>query len=585
MQSFQLLAPLPSPEEMRQWDMEALRLGLPVFTLMENASRSALQVLRKVYGPLHNTRVVLFMGGGNNGGDAACLARLLLDEGAFPLLLHTRPVRASTGAAGQHLRLARACGVPTRLLSERCRTVSCLLEPWRSPHIIVDGLLGTGFRGKLREDMRSLIAFINVLGQNTPAPYIFSLDVPSGLDALTGQAQKDTVQASATVSFAAAKPGLVLPEARLFTGHLFVCDIGIPQRVREAVLPSFRLIDKRCASLLPALLPAAYKNAFGHILVLGGSLGLTGAPHLAALAALRSGAGLVTAGTPSALAAEVKGGLADIMILPLSAPAGLTASSAPTTPTASSEPTTPTASSAPTTPTAPSAPTTPTAPSAPTTPAAFAWPRDLPEDLARLLPSVAALVIGPGMGRSESAADFLRIVLATAQRPPAVLDADALVILADHPDMFEFLTSADVLTPHPGEAGRLLRQPAAAVQRDRQHCLHRLMELAPACWVLKGAGTLIGQRGMPVLVSPYDIPTLAVGGSGDVLAGCTAALMARTSSSLHAALLAVAVHARAGYLLLANFPQRGNLASDIAHTLPAALSSLQQLPEIYHVEV
>lgn len=558
MQSFQFLAPLPSPEEMRQWDMEALRLGLPVFTLMENASRSALQVLRKVYGPLHNTRVVLFMGGGNNGGDAACLARLLLDEGAFPLLLHTRPVRASTGAAGQHLRLARACGVPTRLLSERCRTVSCLLEPWRSPHIIVDGLLGTGFRGKLREDMRSLTAFINVLGQNTPAPYIFSLDVPSGLDALTGQAQKDTVQASATVSFAAAKPGLVLPEARLFTGHLFVCDIGIPQRVREAVLPSFRLIDKRCASLLPALLPAAYKNAFGHILVLGGSLGLTGAPHLAALAALRSGAGLVTAGTPSALATEVKGGLADIMILPLSAPAELSASSAPTTPTASS---------------------------APTTPAAFAWPRELPEDLARLLPSVAALVIGPGMGRSESAADFLRIVLATAQRPPAVLDADALVILADHPDMFEFLTSADVLTPHPGEAGRLLRQPAAAVQRDRQHCLHRLMELAPACWVLKGAGTLIGQRGMPVLVSPYDIPTLAVGGSGDVLAGCTAALMARTSSSLHAALLAVAVHVRAGSLLLANFPQRGNLASDIAHTLPAALSSLQQLPEIYHVEV
>lgn len=530
------LTPLPTPDEMRRWDQESMHLGLPGFALMETASQTALQVLRKTYVSLREARVLLFMGGGNNGGDAACLARLLLDGGAHPLLLHIRPLRSYTGAAGQHLRLARACGVPTRLLSDSCRSTMCLPESWRTPHIIVDGLLGTGFRGNLREDVRSLTAFINALHQRSPALFIFALDVPSGLDSLTGQAHKDTVRASATVSFAAAKPGLALPEARPFIGQLFVTSIGIPQRVRDAVPPSYRLLDSRCAALLPSPTLASYKNAYGHVLVLGGSPGLTGAAHLAALAALRSGAGLVTAAAPAALAVEVKGGLPDIMTLPLASP----------------------------------------------NEGSGAWPSTLPENLTRLLPNMAALVVGPGMGRSGAAADFLRALLAHEQRPPAVLDADALTLLAEHSDMLPLLHPTDILTPHPGEAGRLLQQPAVAVQRDRQHCLHRLMELTPACWVLKGAGTLVGQRDAPVLLCPYDVPALAVGGSGDVLAGCAGSLLARTSPSLHAALLAVAAHVRAGFILTERFPQRGNLASDIAHALPAALSSLHTLPEICH---
>lgn len=547
------LTPLPTPDEIRRWDEESMRLGLPGFTLMENASRSALHVLRTIYAApnaspsgspngsppnaLRGARVLLFMGGGNNGGDAACLARLLLDEGAHPLLLHIRPLRTSIGAAGQHLRLARACGVPTRLLSDRCRSVTCLPEAWRSPHIIVDGLLGTGFRGQLREDMRSLTAFINILEQRTPAPFVLALDVPSGLDSLSGLAHKDSVRASATVSFAAAKPGLMLPEARPFTGQLYVTSIGIPQRVRDAVPPSYRVLDARCAALLPSPTLASYKNAYGHVLVLGGSPGLTGAPHLAALAALRSGAGLVTAAAPAALSAEVKGGLPDIMALPLASPKN-----------------------------------------------DAAWPTTLPENLVHMLPSMVALVVGPGMGRSDAAAAFLRALLAHEQRPPTVLDADALNLLAEHPDMLSLLKATDILTPHPGEAGRLLQQPAAAVQRARQHALHRLMELAPACWILKGAGTLVGQRKAPVLLSPYDVPTLAVGGSGDVLAGCAVALLASTGNALHAALLAVAAHVRAGFILLEHFPRRGNLASDIAHTLPAALNTLHLLPEICHVD-
>ena len=546
------LAPLPTPEEMRQWDQEAIKFGLPAFTLMENAGCSAVLALRREYGRLHGTRVLLFMGSGNNGGDAACVARLLLDEGAQPLLLHTRPVRAYTGAAGQHLRLARACGVPTRLVTRRGQAaqprltdLASLAGAWHTAPIVVDGLLGTGFRGVLRDDMAALTSFINMLAQAPHRPFVLALDVPSGLDALTGEACAHTVRATATVSFAAAKPGLVLAGAHPFTGKLLSRSIGIPHKVQEAIPPSFRLLNGHCAALLPTPPPAAHKNAFGHVLVLGGSPGLTGAPHLTALAALRSGAGLVTVGAPAGLLPEIKSGMADIMALPL-----------------------------------------PSSPSSPDN--AERWPKTLPHELLHRLPTLNTLAIGPGMGRSPEAAQFLRALLAAKERPPAVLDADALNILSEHPDMLPLLRPEDVLTPHPGEAARLLNMPTSEVQRDRQRSLPQLMQLASACWVLKGAGTLIGHRGSPICICPYDIPTLAVGGSGDVLAGCMAALLGQSSRQgsegypLRAVLTAVAAHARAGYILMESFPRRGNTATDIAHSLPAALASLHALPEVCH---
>ncbi len=199
-----LFPPLPLPAEMRQWDAEAMALGLPEELLMENAARAAFDVLREYQPQLTGLRVWLLMGSGNNGGDAACLARHLLDAGAEPLVLHTRPLASCKGACGKHVRIARAAGV----VFERWRPA--VFQRAVQPHILVDGLLGTGFSGQLRPDALELVRSVNSLQSR---PFVLALDIPSGLGGRTGLPMPEAVRATATVSFAAAKPGLALPDA------------------------------------------------------------------------------------------------------------------------------------------------------------------------------------------------------------------------------------------------------------------------------------------------------------------------------------------------------------------------------------
>ena len=541
------LPPLPLPEEMRQWDEAAFALGLPEVMLMENASRAALRALELCGVPLAGRRVWLFMGSGNNGGDAAALARHLLDAGALPTVWHTRPLGQYKGACGQHVRMARRCGVPVAPVG-RCLAAGRANAP---PHIVVDGLLGTGFNGELRPEMLQLVRRINALRHEA---FVLALDVPSGLDASCGQPRPDAVRAHATVTFEAAKYGLVLPESVPFVGRLLALPIGIPLAVRRTAPCSARLLSGDMLSHLPPFRPQGYKNAYGHVLVVGGAEGLSGAAHLASRAALRAGAGLVSALVPAGNALAVKNGLAEIMVRETPGQAD------------------------------------------------GRWPA-LPSGNWRLLLDdlsgrVQALVIGPGMGRDEAALALLRALLACPQRPAAVLDADALILLAREPELLRNLREQDVLTPHPGEAAALLGMSAAQVQADRPQALRALCELTPACVVLKGAGSLIGQRRngrlRPVCVSPWDVPALAVGGSGDVLAGCLGALLARRAAhplesaeggcpvdALTLAAVGVSWHALAGCSVTESHPARGNLAHELAEALPAAHAAhLAQRPRI-----
>lgn len=553
----QNLPPLPTSSQMRAWDAGAAQLGIPEMTLMENAARAALGVLLESFGSLEGKYVCLYMGSGNNGGDAACLARQVLNYGALPLVVHTRPLRACTGSPGRQVRIARACGVPF-VLAPRGTAPSddknaCTLPdnflariprwlPWSLPDVIVDGLLGTGFRGPLRPDMTALIADINHAASRA---FVLALDIPSGLDSLTGKASPLAVNAHVTVSFQAGKAGLYMPSALAHTGRVLVRDIGIPPCVQASAPPTLRLLDATCAAILPHLKSHkpehAYKNAFGHVLIVGGSPGLSGAAHLAARAALRAGAGLVSVAAPAALCAEIKAGLPDIMTLALD--------NALST---------------------------------------------LPDSLLELIQRCTALVIGPGMGRSADAAKLLHHILALPQRPPAVLDADALHMLP-----LSLLTPGDILTPHPGEAAALLNWTAPKVQEDRLVTLKALCQLAPSVWVLKGAGTLLSLhtpgKEWPTLLSAYSVPTLAVGGTGDVLSGCIGALLHQVRAgsgrllrhcpsclapsagahALTAAALGVVLHAEAGTLLQSAYPYRGNLASQVADSLPQAWQKLE----------
>lgn len=519
---------VPAPAEIARWDALALEWGLPEDVLMENAAREALAVLRGLVAArgrsLRGASVLLLMGGGNNGGDAACLARHLLDEGATPLLLYTRAPGRMRGAAGRFARLARGLGVPFRPLpasGELGGTLSSF-----APDIVVDGLLGTGFHGELRARELHLVRGVNALRR---AALIFSLDIPSGLDGMSGTPRPEAVRAHATVTFQAAKPGLVLPAAAEFTGDLLVRPIGMPRRVMESAPASF-VMWRGGTDLPEAARPRRprHKGEAGRVLVVGGSTDMTGAPRLAALGALRAGAGLLTVAAPEAALPSIRAGLPEAVTHSL--PAG---------------------------------------------PGGREWHAG---QLATLREPLAAcrargaVVVGPGMGRRNGAEEFLRALLEEPGRPPVVLDADALFALAEEPELLGFLTARDVLTPHPGEAATLLGATPAEVQADRFAAHARLRELAPACWVLKGEGTLSGAAGGPVCLSPWSVPQLAVGGSGDVLAGMVGALLAFGLDAARAAALGVEVHARAGRALAECWPDRGNGPREIADAVPGVLA-------------
>ncbi|WP_207262158.1 NAD(P)H-hydrate dehydratase [Desulfovibrio sp. Huiquan2017] len=514
-----MLSPLPTPAEMAVWDRETIRtIGIPGVTLMESASHGIVNVLLEEYGDINGAKIYCFAGSGNNGGDAFAVARHLNDFGAEVTVFHTRPKKAYRGETRTNLLWAQKLDIPLVHLA------GMNPDALPQPDIIVDGLLGTGFHGPLREDVLNLVRAVNRLGERA---FVLAVDIPSGLNGLTGRPQPDAVRADATATLQAPKLGLVLPDARPYTGVLHVCPIGIPRKIREDHPPRHQLITGEIMNALPAPARDMHKGSAGHVLVVGGSIGLTGAPHLAALAGLRGGAGLVSVACPAGLADAVKAGSPDIMTLPLGT--------------------------------------------------GNAWTRDMAASLKAELHRFDAVVLGPGLGRTPKATAFA-LDLVAACNVPLVVDADALFALAAVPGSLGAMPEQAVLTPHPGEMARLLGVGTSEIQADRLTAVDRFLSVCDATLVLKGAGTLVADRDM-TCVSPFAEPNLSVGGSGDVLSGLVGALLAGGLSPLHAACTGVFWHGLAGRALNNEFPARGNLASEIANMLPHTAAAFTKEPE------
>ncbi len=504
--------PLPTPREMGLWDRLSIETyGIPGEMLMENASREAFHVLKERIETLEGLQVVLFAGSGNNGGDAFALARHLNDCGARCMVLHTRPQDQYSGETAFHLKLAKKVGVPLVYLPEYN------LDFLTPPDVIVDGLLGTGFQGPLRQDYLDWISHINLFKDRA---LIVALDIPSGLSGLTGRADPTAVKADCTVTFGAAKVGLFLPEAGEYVGELHTRTIGIPKEVQDSNPPACFGLNEKILAHLPRIKPIGHKGDAGHVLVLGGSFGLSGAPTLSGLGVLRSGGGLVTVGCPKGVSSEIKQGWPEIMTLPLGP--GKT------------------------------------------------WSAACFEDLSSQLSRFDAVVLGPGMGRNEGGTEFLQTYL-QAGHPPTVIDADGLYHLAQNPELWNLVGPETILTPHPGEMARLCGRSIAEIQSDRISAARELVRAIGCTLVLKGAGTVIAGPEPPVSISPFACPSLAVGGSGDVLSGILGSLAARGLDAYPAACLGVYWHGQAGMALEAVSPHQGSLAREIAHILPRAL--------------
>jgi NAD(P)H-hydrate epimerase len=508
-----MLLPLPTPAEMAVWDRETIHtVGIPGVTLMESASREAVNVLLEEYGDVDGAIIYCFAGSGNNGGDAFAMARSLADLGAEVTVFHTRPKKAYRGETRANLLWAQKLGI--RLV----HLAGANLDGLPQPDVVVDGLLGTGFQGTLREDILNLVRTVNRLGERA---FVLAVDIPSGLNGLTGRAQPEAVKADATATFQSPKLGLIMPEALPFTGALHVCPIGIPLKVQADNPVRHHLITGAVMETLPAPARDMHKGTAGHVLVVGGSVGLTGAPHLAALAALRSGAGLATLACPAGLADTVKAGSPDVMTLPLGT--------------------------------------------------GTAWTSDMAAEVRKELERFDAVVLGPGLGRAPETKAFALELIGSCELP-MVLDADALFALAASPEHLRALPELSVLTPHPGEMARLLGVSIAEIQADRLGAADRFLAACETTLVLKGAATLVADRDT-TCVSPFAEPNLSVGGSGDVLSGVIGTLLAGGLTPLHAACTGVFWHGLAGRALNHEFPVRGNLASEIANTLPRAAAA------------
>ncbi len=477
---------LYTPAAVRELDRLAIgELGIPGFELMSRAGRLVWETARQRYPAAQ--RWLVLCGAGNNAGDGYVIAQLARAAGqSVTVAALSDPHHLQGDAAQAWKQYERAGGTVVPFTAALCAQAD----------LLIDALLGTGLTRPLEGAWLHAVEAINAAA----APVI-AVDVPTGLDGATGQPSGVAVQADITVTFIGRKQGLYLGAGPDHAGAVVFGDLGVPLRRLAQVTPGLRLFDHDdWLQWLPRRARTAHKGDFGHVLVVGGNSGMGGAVRLAAEAALRAGAGLVSVATRAENVAAVLAGRPELMCRAVAAP----------------------------------------------------------DDLGGLLERATLIAIGPGLGQDEWAQQLFRHVLGQPQ--PLVVDADALNLLAGQPRRRENW----VLTPHPGEAARLLGITTAAVQADRAGAAAGLAGRFGGVGLLKGRGTLVGRSGeLPWLIDAGN-PGMASAGMGDVLTGLVAGIAAqhRPGDLSGAAACAAFIHASAGDEV-ARAGERGIVASDL----------------------
>jgi len=497
------LEPLPDAALMRAIDRWAIETkGIPSLELMERAGEGLAGVIAE---HVPTGRIVVVCGKGNNGGDGLVAARLLREAGRDVDVLGVwEPQALSEDASAQ---LARLPGPPPAPY-DAARLAKA--------HGLVDALLGTGSAGAPKDPIAGVIEDLN-----RARGKVIAADIPSGVDANSGEVPGAAVRAAATATFHAAKPGLWIAPGKAHAGMVTVVDIGIPKGAPGE--PDAGLITSGVLRDVPRRGPASTKFSSGNVVVIGGSRGLTGAPCMAALAAMRAGAGYVTVAAPASLELSFTVRLMEALLVGLPEDDGALS----------------------------------------------------PEALQAALKAVRradAVVLGPGIGRSPSAQELARELVQRID-VPLVLDADGLNALAGQLETLRHRRWPTVLTPHAGELGRLLEVESSEVERARLTHACAAAHRSQALVVLKGDDTLVAAPSGRVAISPGGAPGLATAGTGDVLSGVTGAMLAKRLSHAHAACAAVYAHLQAGRLAADPHGPDGVIASDVIAALPAALSA------------
>lgn len=502
--------------QMREADRRTIEeLGLPGVVLMECAGRAVVEAIEERCGDLAPGPVAILCGKGNNGGDGLVVARHLLDRGWQVKVVLLADAAAIAGDARLNLEILRRLPADISVVTGLA-ALEALLPELSASVLLVDALLGTGLATPVEGLYARAIDWINT----HPSPVV-AVDIPSGLDATSGCVLGAAVQADLTVTFAAAKLGEVIHPGVALCGELLVADIGIPQSLLAVEACGILLDADEVAPLLPPRPANGHKGSFGHLLLVAGSSGKSGAAAMAATAALRAGAGLVTVAAPQATQTVLALKLTEAMTAPLAEVDGGLALAAL-------------------------------------------------DELQRLWRGKTVLAIGPGLGQGAETVALVRRLLREVPLP-LVIDADGLNALAG--DLAALQTrpcGTTILTPHPGEMARLAGISVAEVEADRVGVARAFAETHGVIVVLKGARTVIAAADGGIFINPTGHAGLASGGSGDVLTGMIAGLLAQGAAPVAAACSGVWLHGRAADRLLPRSGTAGLLATDLLPEIPAA---------------
>jgi len=512
---------LVTASEMREMDQQTIEsFGLPGRILMENAGLGATRIFKNQFKDLVQKKIAVLAGRGNNGGDGFVIARYLSQMGAeisVYLLANTSAIKED---AKENLKLLTPSNIPVFEIPDN----NCFENhktAMRHHDIYIDAIFGTGLKSEVQGIFKTVIEWIN----NSGKP-VFAVDIPSGLDSDTGQPNGICVKAHTTATFAYPKIGHFLFPGAAFTGNLEIVDIGIPPYIADSISPSQHILTADSIKKhIQYRSPDAHKGTTGHLLVISGSSGKTGAAVLTAMSAMRSGAGLVTLGVPASLNSIFESQVVEAMTYPL-----------------------------------------PDDKKGTLTESSF-------NNIKDLLDGKKCIAIGPGLDVTDGTKKLVRKIICEC-KIPLVIDADGLNCIEGNANVLKNKASSVILTPHPGEMARLTGVSSTSIQKDRITSARDLAQKFDIHVVLKGAKTVIAHPNGNVYINNTGNPGMASGGMGDVLTGIIGSFVTQGYTPEAATHMGVYIHGAAADTLAQKYGPVGFLASDIIDALPVEIGKL-----------
>ena len=490
--------------------------GVPGLQLMENAGRATADVILDNF--TYAEKVAIFAGGGNNGGDGFVIARHLLSEGIKVDTYILSDTKKYKGDALTNLKELKKIGGNIIELNEDLRR-------YKKADIIVDAIFGTGLDREVTGFYKKAIDFINSQGVPTVA-----VDLPSGLDSNTGQPLGTSILADVTVTFVLPKIGISIYPGVEYAGEIYVADISTPKFLEDDI-PYELLLSESVSNILEPRYQDTHKGTYGHLFIIAGSPGKSGAATLSAMGAQRSGTGLITVGVPKSLNPIIEQKTTEAMTEPL-----------------------------------------------PETALETFGEVSIERTLEIIKERKTAVAIGPGISTTNETREFLHEVIRNCE-VPMLIDADAITLVADNPGILNEAKAPVVLTPHPGEMSRLARISTEDVQADRIAVSQDFSSKYNAYLVLKGARSIISTPDGEIFINTTGNAGMASGGMGDVLTGIIGGLLAQRLDPVDACKLGVFVHGLSGDIIKEEIGEVGIIAGDVANTLPKAFTKLAAMDD------